>query len=79
MEKNDLTVMVHKQKSSTPLERETPALQPGCFVAWDSGGQKREGIIDFLHTDPDGKQWVFVSWGKTWAAVDRKLVKVVTP
>ena len=53
-------------------------LQPGALVTWYRGGSKQEGFVDFSHTDPGGKQWVFVTWGKTWAAVDRRLLTVVT-
>ena len=58
----------------------TSAVQAGSLVTWRRGdGSKQEGFVDFLHVDPDGKQWAFVSWGKTWAAVDRRLLTEVTP
>jgi hypothetical protein len=48
-------------------------------VAWTSGGGKQEGVVDFIHADPDGKRWAFISLpGGSWAAVDVKfLTKVV--
>ena len=56
-----------------------PAIQPGSLVTWTRGdGTRPEGFVDFLHTDPDGKEWAFVSYGKTWAAIDRRLLTVVT-
>ena len=58
----------------------TPTIAAGSLVTWRRGdGSKQEGFVDFLHADPEGKEWVFVSWGKTWAAVDRRLLTVVTP
>jgi hypothetical protein len=53
------------------------SVNPGDFVTWVSGGQKREAFVDWIHTDQDGKQWAFVSFGKAWAAVDRRLLTVV--
>lgn len=58
----------------------TPSIAAGSLVTWHRGdGSKQEGFVDFHYTDEAGKQWAFVSYGQTWAAVDRKLLKVVTP
>lgn len=59
----------------------SPTIATGSFVTWRRGdGSKQEGFVDALHTDPDGQQWAFVSWGKTWAAVNVKfLAKAVNP
>ena len=55
-----------------------PAIDHGALVSWSRGdGSKQEGFVDFLHTDQDGKEWAFVSFGKTCAAVDRRLLTVV--
>ena len=55
-------------------------IRPGSFVTWHRGdGSKQEGFVDFCHVDPTGQEWAFVSFGKAWAAVDRKLLTVVTP
>ena len=58
-----------------------PPLHPGSFVTWHRGdGSTQEGFVDFLHTDQNGKEWAFVSFGKSWAAVNVKfLTKVVNP
>jgi hypothetical protein len=56
-----------------------PTIQPGALVTWVRGdGTRPIGFVDVLHMDPDGKEWAFVSYGKTWAAVDRRLLTVVT-
>lgn len=58
----------------------TSAIQPGSLVSWvRADGTREVGFVDFIHTDQAGKQWAFVSFGKTWAAVDRKLLTVVMP
>lgn len=59
----------------------TPTITAGSFVTWRRGdGSTQEGFVDFLHTDQNGKEWAFVSFGKTWAAVNVKfLTKVVNP
>ena len=58
----------------------TPTIAAGSLVTWTRGdGSKQEGFVDFIYTDTDGKQWAFVSYGQTWAAVDRKLLTMVTP
>ena len=57
-----------------------PTLRPGDLVTWTRGdGSQRKGSVDFVYSDTDGKQWAFVCYGQTWAAVDRKLLTVVTP
>lgn len=62
-----------------PQAAPLPTLHPGALVTWMRGdGSKQEGFVDFLHLDTSGKEWAFVSCGKTWAAVDSKLLKVVT-
>lgn len=55
-----------------------PAIQPGSLVSWRRGdGRKQEGFVDFVHTDSHGKEWVFLSYGTTWAAVDRRVLTLV--
>lgn len=55
-------------------------IQPGSLVTWHRGdGSSPLAFVDFLHLDPDGKEWAFLSYGKTWAVVDRRLLSVVTP
>ena len=55
-----------------------PAVRPGDLVTWQRDGSKQEGFVDFLHVDPDDKEWAFLSYGETWAVVNLKFVKVVT-
>lgn len=62
-----------ERRQAAPL----PALRPGDLVTWQRGGSNQEGFVDTVHFGADGKQWVFVSWGNTWAAVNLKLVKVI--
>ena len=72
-----------KIRGLEPGERvpsKAPAIQPGYLVTWCRGdGSKQEGFVDFLHFDPEGKEWAFVSYGQTWAAVDRRRLTVVNP
>jgi hypothetical protein len=57
-----------------------PLLQPGALVSWvRADGTSQEGFVDFLYTDLEGQQWAFLSYEQTWAAVDRRLLTVVTP
>ena len=59
---------------------EAPAPQPGALVTWHRGdGSSPIAFVDFLHLDPDGKEWAFLSYGKTETVVDRRLLSVVTP
>lgn len=56
-----------------------PTLRPGDLVTWTRGdGSRPMGFVDCLHVDQNGKEWAFLSFGKTaWAAVDRRLLTVV--
>lgn len=54
------------------------AIQPGDNVEWARAGQAQAGIVNFIHTDPDGATWAFVTQGSTWCAVNVKIVKGAT-
>lgn len=74
--------LLRKQPAPTGNHRAAPlpTLHPGSLVTWTRGdGTRQIAFIDCLHTDPDGKQWAFVSWGKNWAAIDATLLTVVRP
>lgn len=78
--KDDLVQRALELLKKRPQPKDTATrVQPGSLVTWTRGdGTRPEGFVDFLHTDPDGKEWAFVSYGKTWAAIDRRLLTVVT-
>ena len=56
---------------STPV----PTIQPGTTITWTRADQVRTGVVDFLHTDDAGQQWVFVTQGSSWSAVNVKFAK----
>jgi hypothetical protein len=53
-----------------------PTIQPGTVITWLSGDGKPRGpvSIDFVHTDPDGSTWCFVTLPDGWAAVNMNYV-----
>ena len=54
-----------------------PTIEAGSRITWTrADGTIQQGVVDFLHLDPHGQQWAFVSLGETWAAVNCKFVKV---
>ena len=67
---------LRQQQALNPI----PTVQPGALVTWHLGdGSSPMAFVDFLHLDPEGKGWAFLSYGKTWTVVDRRLLTVVTP
>jgi hypothetical protein len=36
-------------------------------------------VVDFLHTDPDGISWAFVSLPSSWVAVNTHVVTHIEP
>ena len=65
-----------KKKPQPPDTGST--IRPGSFVAWRRGdGSKQEWFVDAIHVDDTGTRWAFVSFGKTWAAVNLKFLTVV--
>jgi plastocyanin len=45
-----------QQKALDP----SPTIQPGDRITWTRGDLTvQHGVIDFLHTDPDGTGWAF--------------------
>ena len=51
-------------------------IQPGALITWTRGdGRVQEGLVDFLHTDPDGLTWAFVTLlDGGWAAVNARAI-----
>ena len=67
-------------KAPGKVRMATPTIAAGSLVTWTRGdGTRPIGFVDFLYADPEGKQWAFLSYGQIWAAVDRKLLTMVTP
>ena len=55
-ERVELKEAVRQQKALDP----TPTIQPGDRISWTRGDLTvQHGMVDFLHTDPDGTGWAF--------------------
>lgn len=54
------------------------AIQPGDQISWMQVGQRQIGVVDFLHRDPDGQDWAFVTIGGSWAAVNLPYARVMS-
>ncbi|HEV8328446.1 MAG TPA: hypothetical protein VGQ08_13275 [Nitrospiraceae bacterium] len=53
----------------------TPVMHPGDRISWTRGDLTvQHGVVDFLHTDPDGTSWAFVTYEGTWCAVNTRFV-----
>lgn len=51
---------------------------PGDRIRWTRGdGTEHHARVDFLHSDPDGTVWAFVTVGEGWAAVNLKFAAKV--
>jgi hypothetical protein len=50
---------------------------PTIRITWQraDGTSGGPAMVDFLHTDPDGAVWAFVTLGDTWAVVNTKYVR----
>lgn len=50
-------------------------VKPGNRITWGADGlQRGPATVDFLHTDPDGTMWAFVTLPAGWAAVNTTYV-----
>ena len=54
-----------------------PSIRAGNRIEWQRAGQIQHAVVDFLHIDPDGATWAFVTIGESWAAVNCKFAKGV--
>ena len=53
---------------------------PGRVITWQGADLTlRQGIVDFLHTDTDGRRWAFVTFPGGWSAVNIKYVVSIEP
>lgn len=52
------------------------ALVPGARINWQVGDGTPRGpaTVDFLHTDPGGTRWAFVTLSTGWVAVNTKFI-----
>jgi hypothetical protein len=70
----------HKPPDDTPRVSSGPpsTFAHGSKITWEGpdGQQRGPAIVDFLHTDPDGSVWAFVTLGEGWAAVNLIYVRV---
>ena len=57
----------------------TSLVKAGDSITWHSAaGRSRNGLVDFLHVDPDGTAWAFYTFPDgRWGAVNMKYVTVV--
>ncbi len=57
-------------------QQRLPSWRQGCLITWHGadGRQRGPAMVDFLHTDPDGTCWAFVTLSNGWAAVNTKYV-----
>ena len=55
--------------------------QAGSIITWQrADGRQHTGVVDFLHSDPTGRAWVFVTvFDGGWAVVNVKSVREVNP
>jgi len=62
---------LRQQQALDPI----PTIQPGDRITWGADGTLRgPATVDFVHTDPDGRRWVFCSMADGGAAVNAKFV-----
>jgi hypothetical protein len=61
--------------AATPVPCLT-TLHPGSRITWQGADGKPRGpaVVDFLHADPDGTVWAFVTLPDGWTAVNAKHV-----
>jgi hypothetical protein len=56
----------------------TPVMHHGDRISWTRGDLTvQHGVVDFLHTDPDGTVWAFCSVADSWVIVNTKFVTMV--
>ncbi len=54
------------------------AFQCGVLIAWKRiDGTTARGLINLIHTDPDGTCWAFVTLADVWVAVNLKFAKII--
>jgi len=67
-------------KAPTKVRRvETLSPTVNQRVCWEGvEGATRSGVVDFLHTEPNGTRWAFVSLSDGgWAALNLKYARVI--
>lgn len=64
-------------KCEGALTLQEVSIQPGARITWQRGDRTAQsGVIDDLHTDPDGTVWAFITLpGESWTAVNLTRVK----
>jgi len=62
---------------SLPIQPHYEA-KPGDHLTWRrANGVVEHGVVDFMHTDLDGRHWAFVTLSDDhWAAINLKYVPV---
>ena len=61
-----------------PLARtDNTDIRDGDRITWTRAGQVRTGVVDFIHVDDTGTQWVFTA-GQSWAAINSKFVRLAS-
>jgi hypothetical protein len=68
------------QIEDTEKRKTSRALAPGDRIEWERADLTvQHGVVDFLHTDPDGTGWAFVTLASDWVAVNTKVVTHIEP
>jgi hypothetical protein len=78
----DMIRSAEKTQDKEPIQEQSSveqaglAITPGARITWKGGDGAARGpaTVDFLHTDPMGTRWAFVTQGSGEAAVNIKFV-----
>ena len=77
--------LIRQHERTQPEEALTPQqaiaqaspVHPGDRIEWQRLGTVQQGTVDFLHDDPDGTTWAFVTLAdRSWAAVNVRYLTV---
>lgn len=72
-----MSELVRLAKEALRQQKEAePVISPGATIQWEGADLiTRQGIVDLIHTDPDGGRWAFVTVGEGWCAVNLKFAR----
>jgi hypothetical protein len=70
------TQLLQKAPAMVRRVETVPPVLPSVTITWFGADGKRRGpaTVDFLHADPDGTTWAFVTLSTGWTAVNTKYV-----
>lgn len=62
-------------KAGDKVRAITPVIHSGDLIEWQRAGTVQRGFVDFLHDDPDGTTWAFVTLAdRSWSAVNLRSI-----